>query len=249
MPKLPLASLILRHHNMTFGILKRSLNPETLRQHTRQFYNARLSLSVAQAVFDSAWRFELSANNQMSTVLRRDALAPLPYSSMQHFDSQLSHRGAPEGLSAPGGRGLLLHPLSHLDCLRIAVMTHARWTEALWRQIRSRIGQIDVSIRVDVRHKGFSLRLQRLQKFRRIPEFAVHANPLEAHAESSSIPDDLLCQLKLRALNLLRSGHIRPFAAARVISPFLRQVQPRISQSNSVPPAQRAHRPSAPRDG
>src|SRR5271155_3558600 len=42
MPGLPLPGLVLRHSNMTFGVLECSLDPETLRLHFRQLCGARL---------------------------------------------------------------------------------------------------------------------------------------------------------------------------------------------------------------
>jgi hypothetical protein len=52
--------------------------------------------------------------------------------------------------------------------------------------------------------------------------------------------DDRLRQVEFSAMNPLRSPNSSAFAATRVLSPFLGQVQPRISQTDSIPSAQRA---------
>ena len=133
---LPLPGLILRHPDMTLGILKSSLDPEALRLHARQFYDTRLGRGVAQTIFDSARRANLPSDDQMPAVRCRTVSVQQPYSALQSFDNQLSLRGAAQGLPAPSRCRLFLHSLSHLDRLRAAVITHAGTALALWRQVR-----------------------------------------------------------------------------------------------------------------
>ena len=56
MPGGPLSGLILRHTDMTLGILKGSLDPKTLRLHLGQLSHARLGRRVTQAVFERTGR-------------------------------------------------------------------------------------------------------------------------------------------------------------------------------------------------
>src|ERR1700737_2576047 len=239
MPGGPLSGLILRHADMTLRVLKGSFDPESLRLHLRQLSDTGLSGSVTQAVLERARGVQFPPYNQMPTVSVMAVFVPQPYSLVQHLNDQVSLGCMPQGLPAPQRCGLFLHPLAHLDRLRIALIVYAWAAQMLWRQIRNWISRIDVLIRVNVRDKRFSLPLHRLQQFQGVPVCTVHADPLEAHTACARMSYDLLRQLKLGAMNLLHSRNSRAFAPTRILSPFLRQVQPGIDQTDSITSAQR----------
>ncbi len=90
MPRLPLPGLVLRHPDMALGILERSLDPEALCLHLRQFRRARLSWGVALAVFDGAGGVYFASDDQMPTLSSRTLLVPQPYPAMQHLNDQCS---------------------------------------------------------------------------------------------------------------------------------------------------------------
>jgi hypothetical protein len=52
--------------------------------------------------------------------------------------------------------------------------------------------------------------------------------------------NNFLRQLKLGSMHLLRCRNVSAFAAARIVSPLLRQIQSRIYQTGSIPSPQRA---------
>jgi hypothetical protein len=62
----------------------------------------------------------------------------------------------------------------------------------------------------------------------------VHPRPLKTNSGFACVLNDLLCKLQLGPMNLLRSRNICAFATTRIVSPFLRQVQPSIDQANSI---------------
>lgn len=111
------------------------------------------------------------------------------------------------------------------------------------RQEGLRIVQIDMPIRMDVRHEDFPLLLQCLQQCEGLSVQSVHADPLETKAGVTRMTNDLLSQLQFGAMHLLALGNIRLFAARCVAGPFLRQIQSRIHQANSIPFADRAEDP------
>jgi len=57
MPRLPLPGLMLRHPDMTFDILKSSLDPGALRLHTRQLYDTRLAGALLRLYFSPSELF------------------------------------------------------------------------------------------------------------------------------------------------------------------------------------------------
>src|ERR1700734_2867378 len=81
-PGLPLACLILRHSDMTFGILEGALDPEPLALHLDQPDDTGSLRSVTQAVLDGSRRIQLSSDNQMPAVGGRAVFVPQPDSLM-----------------------------------------------------------------------------------------------------------------------------------------------------------------------
>src|SRR6202041_1528220 len=154
-PGRPLSSLVLRHTDMTFGVLKTSLDPEPLALHLHKSDNAGSLRCVTQTVFDCPWRIDFSSDNQMPAVCSRAAPVPHPNSLMQHFHDQLSLCRVTQGFAPPARSRLFLDPLAHLHRVRLAHVTLARPAGLLRWQVRGWITQINVSIRVDVGHEDF----------------------------------------------------------------------------------------------
>jgi len=89
-------------------------------------------------------------------------------------------------------------------------------------------------IRVNIRKKRFAMFLQRLQQLQGISVQYVHANPLDARTSLPRVTNGLLRQLKLGSMDLLGSRNVRGIAARWIVSPFLRQVEPRIDETDSI---------------
>src|SRR6185312_13912640 len=102
----------------------------------------------------------------MPAVSGRAVFVPQPYALMQHLDDQISLGGVAQGLLTPGGSRLLLHPFTNLHCLHITAVSHTG-AASLLRWQTWRIGQVDVSIRMDLGEERFSLCLQGFQQFQR----------------------------------------------------------------------------------
>ena len=122
MPGWPLSGLVLRHPNMTLGILECALDPESLSLHASQLSNTRSRRSVTQAVLQRAERARLPPDQQMPTVSIRAVPVPQPDSLMQHFDDQIALGRIAQSSFTPPRRRLFLGPFAHLDRLCVAVV-------------------------------------------------------------------------------------------------------------------------------
>src|SRR3569833_1262928 len=237
-PGLFLSGLVLRHSDMTLRILKSPLDPEPLRLHLHQSDEAGFLRGVTQAVLDGSRRVDFPSDHQVPTVGGWTVFVPQPDSLMQYFDLKPSFGRVAQSLSAPAGGRLLLDPLANLHRSRITHVTDTRPAPVLGRQVRSRITEIYVSVRMHVSYEGFSLFLQGLQKFQGIPIPAVNAHPIKANPAAARVDDDLLSQLQLGSTNLLRSWNVGTITSSRILGPFLRQIQSRNTEAHTIGPSQ-----------
>src|SRR4051794_37763689 len=143
-PGLPLSSLVLRHADMTLGVLKTSLDPKSLTLHLHEPDNASSLRCVTQTVFDGPRRVDFSPDNQMPTVRGRTVFVPQPDSLMQHFHDQFPLGGVAQSFASPARGRLFLDPLTNLHRVRLAQVAYSRPSDLLRWQIRSRITQINV---------------------------------------------------------------------------------------------------------
>src|SRR5437868_14874468 len=80
MPGLPFPGLVLRHPDMTLGILKGALDPESLCLHLRELENTGAFADVAQAVLQRSGGIDFPPHYQMPALSPRALLVPQPYS-------------------------------------------------------------------------------------------------------------------------------------------------------------------------